>query len=191
MSWRFNFCIGVTTAICLGGAPAFADSPEPIDLPDPKRMVVNARAVETGELIIYDPVAIRFASSRPMPDAIALPRQRRIAIAARMDSIYIALPVRMRAIVSARMDGVDIAVPDLLALSTSAQMDNIDITLPDPLAVSVALRIFAAELKMPVTRRLYADTMRHEPEGILITEPLAMTALIRRQELLDAVRHRE
>ena len=181
MGWRFAYCIGVTATVCLGGPLAFADSPEPIDLPDPRRMIVTARLVESGEFTVYDPVAIGLGSTRTMPDAVALPGQRRIAVAARMDSIYVALPMRMRTVVSARMDSIDnIAVPDPHGITATARMDSIDIAVPDPFAIGIALRITEAALKMPATRRMRAATWRHAPEIIPIIEPLAMTAVIQR-----------
>ena len=161
MSWRFASWIGVIAAVCLGGPVASAQSPEPIDLPDPKRMLLSARQVITGELIIFDPVAVKFGATRPMPDAVTLPRPRRVGLRARMGSVYIALPLHKQAIVSVRMDSIDIAVPD-------------------PVPIGVALRITEAELKMPETRRARAAAWRHAPEIVLIIEPLAMTAVIQR-----------
>jgi hypothetical protein len=63
--------------------------------------------------------------------------------------------------------------------------------MPDQRAVGIALHITAAELEMPVTRRIDADVQRHKPEIVLITEPLAMSAVIQRHEAPVFVRHRE
>ncbi len=200
MGWGFSKWIGVIAAVCLGGPLASAQSPEPIDLPDPKRMVLSARQVANGELIVYDPVVVRFGATRVMPDAVPLPRHRRVAVRARMDSIYVALPLRKRTIVSARMDSIDIAVPDLRGLTTSARMDHIDIAIPDPhglttaawmdsivipplddpAAIGVALAITAADLEMPATHSMSAVIMRYQPEVVLITEPLVMSTVIQR-----------
>jgi len=181
MGWSFSKWIGVIAAVCLGGPLASAQSPEPIDLPDPKRMVLGARQVASGELIIYDPIAVNFGATRAMPDAVALPRHRRVAIRARMDSIYFALPLRKRTIVSARMDSIDIAIPDPHGLTTAARMDKIDIPpLDDPVAIGVALEITAADLEMPATHSMSAVIMRYQPEVVLITEPLVMSAVIQR-----------
>lgn len=183
--------VGVTAALCAGGPLVFAQSPEPIDPPDPKRMVVAARPVVKSELIVYDPVAIRFGSTRPLPEAIALPRQRRVAIRTRLGSIYLALPVRMRTLVSARMESIGIAVPVPRGIAAAAEKEGIVAPMPDQRAVGIALRITAAELKMPAMRGIDADIQRHAPTVVLITEPLGMTAVIQRDEAPIFTRQRE
>jgi len=183
--------VGVTAALCVGGPLVFAQSPEPIDPPDPKRMVVAARPVVKSELIVYDPVAIRFGSTRPLPEVIALPRQRRVAIRSRLGSIYLALPVRMRTLVSARMESIGIAVPVPRGIAAAAEKEGIVAPMPDQRAVGIALRITAAELKMPAMRGIDADIQRHVPEVVLITEPLGMTAVIQRDEAPIFTRQRE
>jgi hypothetical protein len=121
MGLRFAYLVGVTAALCVGGPLVLAQSPEPIDPPDPKRMTVAARLVGIGEFIVYDPVAIRFGSTRALPDVVAPPGQRRVTVAARLESLYVALPTRMRTVISARMDDLfDIAVPEPHAISSAA-----------------------------------------------------------------------
>ena len=192
MGWGFAYLIGVTAAFCVGGPVVFAQSPDPIDPPDPKRLVVVARTVVKSELIVYDPIAIRFGSTRPLPEIVVLPRQHRVAIAARLASLYLALPVRMRTIVSARMDRIDIAVPEPHAIGAAAKMEKFDIVImPEQRAVAIALRITAAELEMPAMHQIGAVIGRQRPEVVLITEPLAMYAVIERRRAPVFVRHRE
>jgi len=192
MGWRFLYLFGVTATLCVGGPLVFAQSPEPIDPPDPKRLVVAARPVLRHEFIVYDPVAIGLGSVRPLPEAITLPGQRRVALKVRLESTYVALPVRMRTVLSARMDSIDIAVPGPRAIATAAEKEDLPPPpVPDQRAIGIALHITAAELEMPAVRRYGVDIRRLQPEVVLITEPLAMGATIQRHRAPVFVRRRE
>jgi hypothetical protein len=180
----------VTAALCAGGPSVFAQSPEPIDPPDPKRIVVGARPVTSQEFIVYDPIDIEIGSTRPIPEPIAAPDERRVAIVAGMESIYRALPVRMRTIVSARMEDIDIAVPNPQWVLATAKMEVIDPPMPSQRIIDLRLQITEADLEMPVPRHLSAVIRRHALEVELITEPLVMTAVIQRRMPIVVVRHR-
>ncbi len=152
--------MGVTAVVCLGGLLAVAESPEPIGLPDPRRMIVTARLVESGEFIVYDPLAFGFAPTRRMPDAVALPRQRRIAVAARMDSIDIAVPDPHGIGVALRFTEAKLKMPATRRLRAAAWRHAPEIVLIiKPLAMTAVIQrhVYEADLYPQLVQSFLKD----------------------------------
>jgi hypothetical protein len=172
----------VTAAVSVAGSLVFAQSPEPIDLPDPRRMLVTGRLVTSGEFIVYDPVVIALRSNRPMPRDASLPGPHRVVVAGRMDSVYLAVPDPFAiGLLSMRHRPIQVFPNGRQFIVAADRMDSAAPAVPDPFAVGIALRIYAAELKWPETTGISTTASRRAPEASPKIEPLAMTAVLERR----------